>query len=382
MEEINVENPTPETNLFREPNKPKKNSNLKTYLMCALISGTVGFSSAFVALNYLPSNQTIVYQSANNVIQTSTETGNNVIQVADLVQNSVVEIITETTTTSFWNQEYTSQGAGSGVVYSTNGYIITNNHVIEGAQTIKVKMHDGTSYDATLIATDSKTDIALLKIEKNDCIPAILGNSSNLVVGQEVIAVGNPLGQLGGTVTNGILSALDREITLDGRTRNLLQTNAAINPGNSGGGLFNSQGELIGLVVAKSSGTNIEGLGFAIPVDDVKEVVEQLLEYGYVTGRPSLGIKVANITNAFSAQQYGVNQFGVYVSEVIENSAAQRAGLQAGDCFVSMDDIAIDSYDTLVGIIESHKVGDTVNVQVRRDNKIIDLEVTFQEIKN
>lgn len=362
--------------------KKKKNSNVKTVILCVALSAAVGFGSGALAVNMLGTPpQTVVYQNPNNTALTSTsnETLNNVSQVASLVANSVVEIKTEKTVTSTFLQQYVSEGAGSGVIYSSNGYIVTNNHVIEGASSITVTLNDGTSYPAELIATDSKTDVAVLKIDKNDCVPVILGDSDTLVVGEAAVAVGNPLGELGGTVTNGIISALDREITLDGRTRNLLQTNAAINPGNSGGGLFNANGELIGLVVAKSSGTNVEGLGFAIPVNDVKQVVEELLTNGYVSGRPAMGVKIVSITTYQQALSYNVNKYGVYISEVISGSAAEKAGLQANDYIISLDGIVVESYDELSAILDSHAVGDTLDIQVQRDREILDLTITLQE---
>ncbi len=366
------------------PNKKQKNG-LKTILLSAVLAAAIGFSSGALAVYVLqPQTQTVIYQNPNNTALTSTnnETLNNVSQVAALVQDSVVEIRTEKTVTGTWLQQYVSEGAGSGIVYSSNGYIVTNNHVIDGATTITVTMHDGTSYPAELIATDSKTDVAILKIDKEDCIPVILGDSDTLVVGEAAIAVGNPLGQLGGTVTNGIISALDREITLDGRTRNLLQTNAAINPGNSGGGLFNANGELIGLVVAKSSGEDVEGLGFAIPVNDVKEVVEELLTNGYVSGRPALGVSVVSITSYQQALSYGVSKYGVFIAEVQSGSAAEKAGLQANDYIVSVDDIAIESYDDLAAILDEHQVGDTIRMQIQRDRQLLEVEVTLQENTN
>lgn len=366
------------------PVKKKKNSNLKTVAACVVLSGVVGFSSGALAVSMLSPGKTVVYQSANSGTLTSTnnETLNNVSQVANLVANSVVEIKTEKTTTNNSLQNYVTEGAGSGIIYSSNGYIVTNNHVIEGASNIKVTLHDGTTYDAELIATDSRTDVAVLKINKEDCTPVILGDSDSLVVGEAAVAVGNPLGELGGTVTNGIISALDREITLDGRTRNLLQTNAAINPGNSGGGLFNANGELIGLVVAKSSGTDVEGLGFAIPVNDVKQVVEELLTNGYVSGRPSMGVKVYSIETYQQALSYGVNQYGVYIAEVIEGTAAQKAGLQANDYIISVDDVAIESFDDLSSLLDEHQVGDTLKLQIKRDRQILDITITLEENKN
>ncbi len=372
------------TQEFIEANKPKKEkrTNLKTIVVCSILSAGIGLSSGvFGAYLYGSSSQNIVYQNATPLTLTSENTeASTVAQVASAVSDSVVEISTEQSVQTSFLQSYTAEGAGSGVIYTTNGYIVTNNHVIEDATSITVTLHDGTSYPAELIARDSVADIAVIKIEKDDCKPVILGNAESIIVGETAIAVGNPLGELGGTVTSGIVSALDRQITLeDGRTRNLLQTNAQINSGNSGGGLFNSSGELIGLVVAKSSGTGIEGIGFAIPVDDVKSVVEDLLNNGYVSGRPALGVSVLSVDDYQTALSYGLNKYGVYVTEVLEGSAADQAGVQANDYIVAIDDQVVESFTDLSSYLEQREVGETVTLQIERDRQIVELEVTLQE---
>ena len=272
---------------------------------CIIASGAAGLGGAFLG-NYLMQKQDlgtkdrgathtpVFYKSVN--IDTTTPMS-DIATVAASVAASIVEIRTETVKTGGYFQQYISGGAGSGVVLSADGYIVTNHHVINGADTITVRTNDDKEYTATVIGTDSETDVAVIKIDASDLSPVLIGDSTKLVVGQDVVAIGNPLGELGGTVTNGIISALDREITIDGDTMTLLQTNAAINPGNSGGGLFNLYGELVGIVNAKSSGTDIEGLGFAIPINMVYSVVEQILEYGYVKGRPFLGIETIYISD-------------------------------------------------------------------------------------
>lgn len=367
-----------------EKKEKKKASNWKLITLCVLLSAVVGFSSGLLAIKLFGIQNTVIYQSqpSSEVIEVNNDALNSVSYVAANVADSVVEIRTEQMVTSTWLQQYVSEGAGSGVVFSKDGTIITNNHVIDGATNITVTMHDGTTYPATLIAKDSKTDLAVLKIEKNDCKPVILGDSDALIVGEAAVAVGNPLGELGGTVTNGIISALDREITLDGRTHNLLQTNAAISPGNSGGGLFNAKGELIGVVVAKSSGSDVEGLGFAIPVNDVKKVVEELLVNGYVSGRPALGISVVSIENYQQAITYGYNKYGVYIAEVLEDSAAEKGGLKANDYIISVDDVAVENYNDLVTILESHNIGDKITMQVQRERQLLDIDIVLEESKN
>lgn len=319
--------------------------------------------------------------SSNYNAVSAKSTGNVVTDVNNKVGNSVVEITTEAVTGGGYFRQYVASGAGSGVVITKDGYIATNNHVIDGAQKITVRLKDGKEYKAELVGTDPQTDVAVIKIDAKNLTPATFGSSDNVQVGETAIAIGNPLGELGGTVTSGIVSALDREIVLENQTMTLLQTNAAINPGNSGGGLFNANGELIGLVVAKSGGNNVEGIGFAIPVDIVKNVVDSLMSDGYVTGRPVLGVGVLDISTAQQAYQYGVSQLGVYVQQITEGTKAAESGLKVGDCIIAVDDTQIGSYTELTKIIRSHKVGDKVKVVVSRQNKLVNLEVELSESK-
>ena len=306
----------------------------------------------------------------------------SVEQVAALNQPSVVEIKTEKVTNSSFLQQYVQTGAGSGVIISEDGYLITNNHVINGASTIQVRTSDGTTYDAVLVGTDSKTDVAVLKINASGLRPVTFGDSDNLNVGETAVAIGNPLGELGGTVTNGIISAKDRSITLDNQQMTLLQTNAAINPGNSGGGLFNSRGELIGMVVAKSSGSDVEGLGFAIPSNLVSKIAQELIANGYVTGRPALGVTVLSIENAQTAMQYGVSSLGVYITDVESGSAAGKAGLQAGDRIISINNLVVESFADLSAALDNYAVGDTVEIMVSRGGSTVTVSLTLQEKKN
>ena len=293
-----------------------------------------------------------------------------------------MEIKTEKVTNSSFLQQYVQTGAGSGVIISEDGYLITNNHVIDGASTIQVRTSDGTTYDAVLVGTDSKTDVAVLKINASGLTPVTFGDSDTLNVGETAVAIGNPLGELGGTVTNGIISAKDRSITLDNQQMTLLQTNAAINPGNSGGGLFNSRGELIGMVVAKSSGSDVEGLGFAIPSNLVSRITQELIANGYVTGRPALGVTVLSIENAQTAMQYGVNSLGVYITDVESGSAADKAGMQAGDRIISINNQVVESFADLSAALDNYAVGDTVEIMVSRGGSTVTLSLTLQEKKN
>ena len=309
----------------------------------------------------------------------------SVSEIAALASPSVVEIRTEKVSTSNFLGQYVQTGAGSGVILSADGTIVTNDHVVEEAPRITVTTVDGTEYEATLLGTDSKTDVAVLKVEATGLTPVILGDSDALTVGEYTMVIGNPLGQLGGTVTDGIISALSRDVTINGETMNLLQTNAAINPGNSGGGMFNEKGELVGIVNAKSGNTDgstsIEGLGFAIPVNTVKKSVEELLEYGYVRGRPALGVSLVDIDSMEKAFQYRVGRLGVYVATVTAGGASEAAGVKVGDCIVSIGDVAVESYADVKAQLNNHSVGDVIQLQVIRDGRTLTLEITLEEFK-
>ena len=297
------------------------------------------------------------------------KSGLSVVEITSLVADSVVEINTSLTVNSVFYGQYVTGGAGSGVIIgsvqnSNAYYIITNHHVIEGADTITVRLRNGDSYTATLIGSSELDDIALLRIVENSgkkLTVANLGKSSNLKVGEEVVAIGNPLGTLGGTVTDGIISALDREIMVESNVMMLLQTNAAINPGNSGGGLFNSAGELIGIVNAKQSDTGIEGLGFAIPIDRASKCVNDILEYGYVKGHPSLGVKVqtVSVSSGFSSANY------VQVTKAVAGSE-----LRVGDVICSVNGTTVSSLATFNASVYQLKVGEEVTVQVLEKNSI------------
>ena len=302
-----------------------------------------------------------------------------VIDLADIVDEtspSVVEVFTETKQVSSWFQEYVTEGAGSGVILSEDGYIVTNHHVIDGANTIKVRLSNGQAYTAVLTGTDEKTDLAVLKINVSGLPAAKLADSSTVRVGDFVIAIGNPLGELGGTVTEGIISAKDREVTIDGETMTLLQTSAAVNPGNSGGGLFNLDGELVGVVNAKSSGDDIEGLAFAIPANTVKEITQELIQHGYVTGRPQLGISVAQITKPGMGRQTYYSTPGLYITQ-----SSVDNGLKAGDRIIKIDGTTINNAADVSTVLDRHSVGDVVEVIVSRSGKEITVDVKLTEQK-
>ena len=299
-----------------------------------------------------------------------------VAAIAAKVGSSVVEISTETVMSGSIFSQYITGGAGSGVIVAKEGYIITNNHVIDGADNITVRTNDGTEYKATVIGADSSSDIAVLKIDAGDkeLTIATIGDSDTLIVGEPVIAIGNPLGELGGSVTNGIISALDREIFIDGEKMTLLQHNAAVNPGNSGGALFNAKGELIGIVNAKSSGSDVEGIGFAIPVNEAYSVMEQLVEYGYVRGRVYLGLNLIDIQTTYDAFRFNVNSFGVYVyeSEFIEE-------LKQGDKISALDGEEVTCYSDMKVLLSKKNIGDEVVITVVRGGKVLDIKAVCRE---
>ena len=358
--------------------KENKSSPIKKILLvtlCFILAFAGGLTGTILG-NYLSRNdKTILYQSVEHEINnTSSDVQTlNVKEIAKIASVSVVEIQTETVSTSTFFQQAISSGAGSGVILSSDGYVVSNHHVIEGANKIRVTTSDGTSYDAILIGSDAATDLAVLKIEATNLKAATLGTSSTLEVGDNAVAIGNPLGELGGTVTDGIISALDREITIDNQTMHLLQTNAAINPGNSGGGLFDNQGHLIGIVNAKSSGSDIEGLGFAIPIDKAKPVIESIIEHGYVKGRPSLGIMLQ------SSAAYDSSKANIYIARINPNEACDRAGLKVGDQILEFGGETIDSVTKFKDVLNLYQANDKVEMKVLRNNEIITVTITLDD---
>ena len=369
-----------------EPPRKKRGIGKKVLagVLALVLVAAVSFGGGFAGYLVASKNggQTVMYQAASGGSATSTSsTGGSLSDVAGAVTPSVVVVTTEQIVTDnyFWGGQQVLSGAGSGVILTTDGYIVTNYHVVEGARQITVTLHDDSTYTATVVGSDQQSDIALLKIDATGLTPAVLGDSDSVQVGAVVIAVGNPMGTLGGTVTDGIVSALNRDISVEGNEMTLMQTSAAISPGNSGGGLFNTNGELIGIVNAKYSDEDAEGLGFAIPVNTMKTVVQDLLENGYVTGRPALGITVITVGDVQTAMQYGVSSLGVYVNSVDEGSGAEAAGMKAGDRIVSIGTQLVESTDDVTNALKAYNVGDVVEVQVDRGRELITLQVTLGE---
>lgn len=278
---------------------------------------------------------------------------------------------------------------GSGIIIKQNGYIMTNYHVVSSADpksssssktVLEVFLPDGREAKATFVGGDSETDLAVIKIDLTGLPVADLGDSYDLEVGELAVAIGNPLGmEFAGSVTVGVISALNRTVEIDDRTMNLIQTDAAINSGNSGGALLNSKGEVIGINSVKISASGVEGLGFAIPINDAKPIVDQLMTYGYVKGRPYIGISGIDISDTMSAY-YNLPK-GIYVSAVGSGSAAEKAGIRVGDVITAMDGKTIESMSDVEGVKAKHKAGDKVSVVIKRNNTTLTLNLTFDEDK-
>ena len=365
----------------KEPSFVTRKAFVITLIACMVLSAAVGAGAYALAMSHFGGaviDKTISTTNYNLAKATGSEL--SVQEIIAKNENSVVAISTESVATDSWLRQYGTKGAGSGVIYSEDGYIITNNHVIDGANSINVTLYDGTQCDASLVATDEQTDIAVIKIDKKGLTPVTIGTMDNLSVGDLAVAIGNPLGTLSGTATEGIISALEREITLEGKSMTLIQTSASINPGNSGGGLFDQYGNLIGIVVAKSSGSDVEGLGFAIPCDKVAKVAKSLVENGYVEGRPAAGINIVDLTSPQLAMQNGVSITGVYIQSVTGENA-KKAGLKAGDLIYYIDDVKVTDSAVLLKEIQSHEIGDVVEFTIVRDNDMKKIKVKLEDAK-
>lgn len=365
--------------------KKKKHRGMKIAalcLVCALLGGVGGVAAGQV----IPMRSTILYAGEHPPVAVSmsnvtTDQPMSGAQVYAANVGSAVGITTELVTTNYWGQRVKGAAAGSGFVISRDGYILTNYHVISGATAIQVAFVDGTTYDATLVGGEEANDVAVLKIDAEGLTPVILGDSDNLVVGEQVCAIGNPLGELTFTYTSGSVSARDRTITMEnGEIMNMLQTDTAINSGNSGGPLFNMFGQVIGITTAKysSSGSSasVEGIGFAIPINDVKDMVKDIMEKGYVTGKPNVGILMNDVSS--EAQRYGIPA-GAYIEAILDGSCAQTAGLKAGDIVTAVDDTVVTTSSQLSSAVKNYKAGDTVTFTVFREGESHTLSVTLDE---
>ena len=368
----------------KKPKKPASKGFVAAMLIVSILcSAALGFGGGYLANNMNKTSSgsiNINKVEASNTSSSGQSTANTTSDIVKKTADSVVEIATEGVKTGSFAQQYVVKGAGSGVIISEDGYIITNHHVIDGANSVTVTLRDGnTSYTAAVIGSDSDNDIALLKVDAKGLTPATFGDSSKLAVGDYVVAIGNPLGELGGTVTDGIISALARDVTIEDQNMTLLQTNAQISPGNSGGGLFNANGELIGIVNAKDSATEVEGIAFAIPINNVLDIIDDLKSYGYVTGKIDLGMQLTDITSKDTAFYYGVNQTGCYVLSVTRGSNAETAGFTTGDLITKVNGTSVSTSADVEKALENSKVGDNVKFTVYRNGTTKDLSLILAE---
>ena len=350
-------------------------------LVCALVGGFVGAGVSAAA----KVNHTGIQVSDREVaqVQTLKVDGSKQMTMSEVYAsnvNSVVSINVSATSTNYFGQTVQTAASGTGFLITEDGYILTNHHVVDGASSVSVTLYNGESYDAKVIGSDEDYDIAVLKIDVTGATPVVLGDSSKLAIGESVAAVGNPLGELTFSMTEGIVSCVNRAINVDGTPFNMIQVDCSINPGNSGGPLFNSYGEVVGIVSAKYSSysnTTVEGIGFAIPINDVVSLVKDIMTNGYVTNKAYMGITPQTM-NAQMAQQYRYDVTeGVFVCSVDPDSAAAKAGLKLGDVITKMDDTDITSYEDLVAAKKSYSAGDTVTLTVYREGKTIEVELTF-----
>lgn len=319
--------------------------------------------TANVSKNETIANMNNETQGVEQTVQTGPEL--STVEISKKVGPAVVGITSQIESgMSIFGTTTVSEGTGSGIIISEDGYVITNNHVVEGASKVTVTLNTGSEYDAKIIGTDDKTDLAVIKFEPSETLTvAELGDSTQVQVGEKAVAIGNPLGlEFFGSTTEGIISAVNRTITVEDKTMNVIQTDAAINNGNSGGALVNAYGQVIGINTVKISSSVAEGMGFAIPISEAKPVISDLMQYGYVKGRPVIGISSRDVTEYMSARQGW--PIGVQVMSVTEGSGAEVAGLEQGDIIVKADGQEITSVDDLNEIKDSHQPGEFIEVEV------------------
>ncbi len=387
---------TPETyNRPRTTNRPRqhrkrKRKNLRilaTGICCLAIGGGIGIAG----YQYLAADESNIASAYESIVESiapainlNSVSGNTLTPSELYAENveSCVGITVSNVYTNAFGQVSATASSGSGFVITSDGYIVTNHHVIADVieyetLTIDVSFYNGDSYPATLIGYEEDNDVALLKIDAKNLDAVSLGDSDDLDVGEIIYAIGNPLGELTFSLTDGLVSALDRLVsTSEGTTMNMFQTNTAINPGNSGGPIFNASGDVVGIAAAKysssGSGTTVEGLSFAIPINDVVDILADLKEYGYVTGKPYLGVQVTN------ASSFG-QTYGAAISFIAEGSAAEKAGLLVGDVVTALDDTSIDNASALTAAITAYSAGDSVTLTINRDGEVKKLTAVFDE---
>ena len=372
------------------PAQPKKNPRgvgrvVALILSCAVISAACGFGGAILAQNGSRTGKTTVQQSNRTAANVSVKKvdGQTLMSPAEVYAstvNSVVSINCSAVSTNIFGQQTESASSGSGFIYTADGYIVTNQHVVANASSINVTLYNGDTYPATLVGSDSDYDVAVLKIDAKDLPAVTLGSSTDVNVGDTVMAIGNPLGELTFSMSQGIVSCVNRAINVEGTPFNMIQVDASINPGNSGGPLMNLYGEVVGIVSAKYSSyanTTVEGLGFAIPINDVQSIIKDIIENGSVGNKAYMAITAGTMTQQMAAQ-YKINATeGVFVYSVEDGGAGDKAGLKLGDVITKLNDTQITSMEDLSAAKKGFKAGDTVTLTVLRDGKEITTQLTF-----
>ncbi len=376
--QVNTEHPSP------KEKKPKGRMPVALILILSMVfSIAFGGGAGYLVYSYQSSENDKNSTKTEYIYNYVGEDETNALSTEAIVEkfaDSVVEIITEIVETGAFTKQYIKSGAGSGVIVDEEGLILTNYHVIEGATKVTVTLRSGESLEAEILGVDPRLDLAVISVSYDNLVAASFGDSDELKVGERTIAIGNPLGQLGGTVTEGILSALDRDVVVDGQTMSLLQTDTAINPGNSGGGLFNAKGQLIGIVSAKSAGSEVEGLGFAIPINDAIDVMGDLAEYGYVRGRVDVGMEFIDVDSVQTAWMYGLSELGCYIYSVDRGSNADGAGFESGDLVVRVEHEEIETAADIENIINSKAVGDIVDFTIVRNGRTKEITLELEEL--
>ena len=374
-----------------EPPRPAKKKDRKglkvaaLVLVCALVSGACGFGGALLARKVSFGKATIQHSDrtvAEVVVQkVDGKTMMTAAEVYASTVNSVVSINVSASTNIF-GQKVESASSGSGFIITADGYIVTNYHVVEGASSISVTLYNGDTYTAALVGGDSDYDLAVLKVEGKDLTPVVLGDSTKVNVGDTVLAIGNPLGELTFSQSQGGVSSANRAINVDGTPFNMIQVDASINPGNSGGPLMNLYGEVIGIVSAKYSSyadTVVEGLGFAIPISDVQAIITDIMENGQVTNKPYLAITGGTMTEQMAAQYQIDLTEGVFVYAVEKGGAGDKAGLRLGDVITKVGEKEISTMEDLTAAKKGYKAGDTVEITYYRGGEYYTTQLTFDE---
>lgn len=394
LSQAGTDSPAPEAPVQPEPPKKKKKSGMggakvtALCLCCAIVGGICGGAGAYLIGRHGPgsaptSTDMLVSQRETSIIETHTVDTSRLKTASEVYAENVRSTVGITTsiTTNYWGFQTMAAAAGSGFIISDDGYILTNYHVVEDANSITVAMYDGETYPGKLVGFDPRNDVAVLKIEANDLVPVVLGDSDKLNVGDSVVAIGNPLGELTFSLTSGAISSMNREITMSGgTTMNLMQTDCAINSGNSGGALFNMYGEVIGITNAKyssnsGSGASIDNIGFAIPINMARSIAQSIIEKGYVSA-PYIGVSVMDVGQQFL--EYGIPA-GASIQAVSPDSPAEKAGLMPSDIITHINDTEISGSADLSRFIREAGIGSKLKLTVYRKGETLHITVTVGE---